>query len=336
MKVFITGATGLVGSHIAYYLLKKGYSVRALRRSSSSLKTTEAVFNCYESKDLFASIEWVEGDTTDYYSIEDNLEGVDMVYHAAALISYWPREFASMEKINVEGTANVVNACIFKGIKKLAFVSSAAALGHDVHTIKYDEKTPWKQSTYVTHYGISKYNAEREAWRGAEEGLDVIIVNPVVVVGPGDWSKGSAEIITSIDKGLKFYSDRITGFVDARDVAQATIQLMESDIKNERFVLCAENITWKNFFGLVAGALGKKAPSIKAPEGTLVNIVIFLEKIKSALTGKRPFLTTDSVKNAQVDQEFSSDKIKKQLGYTFIPVEQSVKDAVKAYKGYRV
>ncbi len=332
MKVFITGATGLVGSHIACYLLKKGYSVRALRRSSSSLKTIEAVFACYDATALFNQIEWVEGDTTDYYSIEDNLEGIDMVYHAAALISYWPREFARMEKINVEGTANVVNACLYKGVKKLAFVSSAAALGHDVHTIKYDENTPWKQSPMVTHYGMSKYNAEREVWRGAEEGLDVIIVNPVVVIGPGDWTKGSSEIITSIDKGLKFYSERITGFVDARDVAEATIQLMESDIKNERYVLCAENVVWKDIFAQIANALGKKAPSIKAPEGPLVNVVILLEKIKSALTGKRPFLTKDSVKNAQVDQEFISDKIKKQLGYTFIPVEESVKHAVKAYR----
>jgi nucleoside-diphosphate-sugar epimerase len=281
---------------------------------------------------LLSQIVWVDGDTTDYYSIEDNLEGIDMVYHVAALISYWPREFARMEKINVEGTANVVNACMFKGVKKLAFVSSAAALGHDVHTVVYDEKTPWKQSPYVTHYGISKYNAEREVWRGVEEGLSAIIVNPVVILGPGDWTKGSSEIITSIDKGLKFYSEHITGFVDARDVAQATIQLMDSDIKNERFVLCSENWNWKNLFFAIADALGKKRPSMEAPEGPLVKVVVFLEKIKSALTGKRPFLTTDSVKNAQVDQEFSSAKIKKALGYEFIAVVQSIKDTVAAYK----
>ncbi len=333
MKIFITGATGLVGSHIAYYLLTKGYAVRALRRSASSLKTTQAVFACYDNgTTLFNQIEWVDGDTTDYYSIEENLEGIDMVYHAAALISYWPREFAQMEKINVEGTANIVNACLYKGIKKLVFVSSAAALGHDVHTRVYDEKTPWKQSTFVTHYGISKYNAEREVWRGVEEGLDAVIVNPVVVLGPGDWTKGSSEIITSIDKGLKFYSNRITGFVDARDVAQATIQLMDSGIKNERFVLCAENVVWKDIFAQIANALGKKGPSIKAPEGPLVNVVILLGKIKSAITGKRPFLTADSVKNAQVDQEFSSAKIKKAIGYEFIPVADSINHAVKAYK----
>ncbi len=333
MKIFITGATGMVGAHLAYYMLKKGYAVRALRRSSSSLKTIAFVFACYENdpKPLLNQIEWLEGDTTDYYSIEDNLNGIDAVYHCAALISYWPKEFALMEKINTEGTANIVNACIFKGIKRLVFVSSAAALGHDEHITVYDENTPYKQSPMVTHYGMSKYNAEREVWRGSEEGLDVLIVNPVVVIGPGDWSKGSSEIITSIDKGLKFYSNHITGFVDARDVAQATIALMESGIKNERFILCADNLSWHNFFNIVADALGKKRPSIKTPEG-LVGIVTFLESIKSALTGKRPFLTKDSVKNALVDQEFSSEKIKKQLGYTFIPVEESVKDAVRAYK----
>lgn len=318
---------------MAYYLLKKGYSVRALLREQSPATITEYVFSCYENEpgNLLSQIEWVEGNTTDYYSIEDNLDDIDAVYHCAALISYWPKEFALMEKINTEGTANIVNACIFKGIKKLVFVSSAAALGHDEHITVYDENTPYKQSPMVTHYGMSKYNAEREVWRGSEEGLDVLIVNPVVVIGPGDWTKGSSEIITSIDKGLKFYSDHITGFVDARDVAQATIALMESGIKNERFILCADNLSWRNFFNIVADALGKKRPSIKTPEG-LVGIVTFLESIKSALTGKRPFLTKDSVKNALVDQEFSSEKIKKQLGYTFIPLEESVKDAVAAYK----
>lgn len=333
MKIFITGATGLVGAHLAYYLLKKGYAVRALRRKQSSVKTTEYVFGCYEEnpQTLLNQIEWVEGDTTDYYSIEDNLQSIDAVYHCAALISYWPKEFALMEKINVEGTANIVNACLHLGIKKLVFVSSAAALGHDTHVKIYDEATPWKQSPMVTHYGISKYNAEREVWRGSEEGLEVLIVNPVVVVGPGDWTKGSSEIITSVDKGLKFYTEHVTGFVDARDVAQATIQLFESGIKNERFVLCADNLTWKQYFNLVADTLGKKRPSIKSPEG-LIGIVTFFESILSAITGKRPFLTKDSVKNALVDQQFSSEKIKKQLGYSFISVEESVEHAVSTYK----
>jgi dihydroflavonol-4-reductase len=334
MKTFVTGATGLVGAHIAYYLLKKGYSVRALRRATSSLKTIEFVFSCYEenSQALLNQIEWAEGDITDYYSIEDNLDGIDAVYHAAALVSYIPAEFALMEKINVEGTANIVNACMHKGIKKLGYVSSAAALGHDEHNSVYDEKTPWKQSPLVTHYGISKYNAEREVWRGVEEGLNAIIVNPVVVIGPGDWTKSSAEIIASVAKGLKFYTDNTMGFVDARDVAQATIQLMESDSKNERFVLCADNRTWQQVFYAIADGLGKPRPPYKAPEGMVIKLVVFFEKIKSLLTGKKPFLTNDSVKNAQVNQEFSSDKIKKALGYTFIPVEQSIKDAVAAYK----
>lgn len=333
MKVFLTGATGLVGSHLAYYLLKKGYAIRALRRANSSLQTIQFVFGCYEKQPeaLLDSIEWVEGDTTDYYSIEDNLDGIDQVYHAAALISYWKREFALMENINVNGTANIVNACLFKGIKKLAFVSSAAALGHDEHIKIYDEKTPWKQSPMVTHYGISKYNAEREVWRGAEEGLEVIIVNPVIIVGPGDWTKGSSEIITSVDKGLKFYTNYMAGYVDARDVAQATIKLMESHLKNERFVLSAENMDWQQYFNLVADTLGKKRPSIKTPE-KLISLVTVLESLKSAITGKRPFLTKDSVKNALISQEFSSAKIQKQLGYTFIPISEAVTHAVKHYK----
>lgn len=334
MKTFVTGATGLVGSHIAYYLLKQGYQVRALRRSTSSLQVIQNVFKAYEedATTLLNQIEWVEGDVTDYYSIEDNLQGIEHVYHAAALISYWPREFALMEQINVEGTANVVNACLQCGVKKLAFVSSAAALGHDEHTTAYHEETPWKQSPMVTHYGISKYNSEREVWRGTVEGLDAIIVNPSVVVGPGDWNKGSSEIITSIDKGLKFYSLHRTGFIDARDVAQATIKLMQSSIKNERFVLSAETHSWQSFFHYVADAMGKKRPPFKAPEGFLVTLIVFLEKIKSAITGKKPFLTTDSVKNAQVDQNFVSDKVRNRLGYQFISIECSVKDAVKHYK----
>jgi len=257
--ILITGATGLVGSHLAFELIRSGHAVRALRRPDSRFEMIKKVFSLYSDnpEELFSKIEWVDGDILDIFSLEDAMEGAEEVYHCAALVSFLPEDKKRLIRINTEGTANVVNAALEKKIRKLCHVSSIAALGRPEHQSDLiDENLVWKPSKHNSAYAISKYGAEREVWRGTAEGLDAVIVNPSIVLGLAGPGMGSSRIFNTVRDGLKFYPPGKNGFVDVRDVARAMILLMESDIRNERFILNAENLEYKKLLGMMAVARG--------------------------------------------------------------------------------
>jgi len=235
--IFVTGGTGLVGSHILLNLSKKGKPFKAIKRASSSLKICENVFHYYGEQESFKKIFWVEGDINNIPSLEVGMQDCELVIHCAAMVSFHPSEAALMQKINVEGTVNIVNVSLSKGIKKLAYISSIAALGRNSTTGIVDEQCYFKATKFDSNYALSKYYAEQEVWRASQEGLDVVIINPSVILGPGAWSKGSSQIFQKIYEGLKFYTTGSTGYVDVIDVADSLIQLLFSDIKNERFIV---------------------------------------------------------------------------------------------------
>lgn len=325
--ILVTGGTGLVGSHLLYDLAKAGKKVRALKRPGSSTANVEETFGyyCNDPQSLLKQIEWVEGDVTDIYSLLDALEGITDVYHCAAMISFHPKDHAAMEKVNIEGTANMVNAALEKNIRKLCHVSSVAAIGRPEHPQVITEKLVWKNSPSNSRYSISKYGAEREVWRGAEEGLNIVIVNPGIIIGPANRETGSANMFHAAHKGLKFYTEGICGFVDVRDVTKAMVQLMESNIISERFILTSENLNYRHFLGLLHTGLGKPAPSIKA--GKLVTGLAWrAEKLRSLFTGSKPLITKETVTAAHEESIFSNEKIKKMLGFDFIPVAHSIKE----------
>lgn len=330
--ILVTGGTGLVGSHLLYDLAKAGKKVRALKRAGRSITDVEKVFRFYsaDSDTLLKQIEWVEGDVTDIYSLLDAMEGVADVYHAAAVISFWKSEHVLMEKVNVEGTANVVNAALEKNIRKLCHVSSIAAIGRPEHPAKITEKLVWKSSPQNSIYAITKYGAEREVWRGSEEGLDVVIVNPGIIIGPGSWNTGSTTIFPVAYKGIKFYTEGVCGFVDVRDVSRAMIQLMESDIKNERFILTSENINFRDFFNLIHDVLQRPKPVIKAGK-LMTGFAWRAEKIRSMITGRKPVITKETAIASHQQNYFSNKKIREKLGFEFIPVKQSVEETAKLF-----
>lgn len=321
-----------MGSHLLFDLAKAGKKVRALKRAGKSLDIVKKVFGFYSNsaQQLFDSIEWVEGDVIDIYSLMDAMEGVTHVYHCAAVISFYRSDRELLDKVNIEGTANVVNAALEKGIKKLCHVSSVAAIGRPEQPSEITERIVWKNSPSNSRYSITKYGAEREVWRASEEGLDVIIANPSIIIGPGNWETGSTTIFPAALKGIPYYTEGITGFVDVRDVSRALVLLMESDIRNERFILNSQNITFEKFLALVHTALGKPAPAKKAGR-LMTGFAWRAERIRTIFTGAKPLITKETATASHQENIFSNKKITEKLGFTFIPVEQSVKDTARIF-----
>jgi len=328
--ILVTGGTGLVGGYLLYELTSKGEKVRALVRQGKPSDFVQKLFSCRDAgAEQLSLIEWVQGDITDYYSLLDALEGVQDVYHCAALISFDPRDRKKMLHTNVEGTANVVNACQEKGIRKLCHVSSIAALGRSEQDGIIDENSRWKTSRRNSGYAVSKYGSEREVWRGIEEGLNAVIINPSVILGASCLPKTTNRLFSNIDKLLPFYNEGVNGYVDVRDVVQSMILLMNSPVSGERFVINSENLSLKQLFTTAADLLGKRPPSVHVGR-LFFSIAWRLEWIRCRITGKPPLISRENVRSAQARSCYSSDKFARAFGYSFIPIRTSLKDAFTA------
>jgi len=264
--IFVTGGTGLVGAHLLYQLTLAGHAVKALKRETSNLQQVLKTFSYYtlNPEALFTQIEWVNGDMLEYFELEKILTGITEIYHCAAIVSFDPKERKKMIANNVEGTANLVNAALENGVRKFCHVSSVAALGQLENGQLIAEETNWVPSKKVSGYSESKFFSEAEIWRGMEEGLDAVIVNPSIILGPANWETGSAKMFKTVWDGMKFYTNGITGFVDVKDVVSAMILLMNdtnfSTVKNKRFLLSSENCSYRDIFFQIADALGKPRP----------------------------------------------------------------------------
>ncbi len=310
--ILVTGASGLVGSHLVTALLQKGKTVRAIYRSGIPVLENAN------------QVEWVRGDILDVISLEEAMKDVTEVYHCAAMVSFSPGKKTILQKTNIEGTANVVNACLNAGIRKLLFVSSVAALGRIREDKAIDELMNWSEETSNSEYGKTKYFAEMEVWRGIGEGLDAVIVNPVIILGAGDWEKGSSELFKSAYDEFPWYTEGTGGFVDVCDVVSAMIQLMESDITAERCILCAENRSYRDVFTQMANAFGKKPPHKKVTP-LLVAIVWRMEAVKALFSHKDPMLTKETAKTAAAKVVFDNSKLKRLIpGFEYQPLEKSI------------
>lgn len=322
-KVLVTGGTGFLGAYIIQELLQKGYTVRAIRRSSKLPAFIDA--GCLEKA------EWVEGDVLDVVSLQDAMEGMDVVIHAAATVSFLKKERKQMYQVNADGTANVVNMALEQGIRRLVHISSVAALGRTADGGQVDEEKKWEDNKVNTHYARSKFKAELEVWRGIAEGLDAVILNPSTILGYGDWNSSSSAIFKNIHKGFKWYTPGINGFVDVEDVARVAVLLMESGISAERFIVNAENWAFQKLQNSIADGLSRPRPS-KAASPFLLGIAWRLEKIKSLFTGHKPLLTRESAKVACSRTYFDNTKILKALpGFSFTPLEETIRKACEKY-----
>ena len=329
--ILVSGGTGLLGSHLLYKLVSEGEKVKAIKRAKSKLNNVLKVFNYYteNAKELFEKIQWCELDILDADAVSDCMQGVSYVYHSAAIVSFNPSDKEKMIRNNVLGTRNMVNAALENKIEKFCHVSSISALGQSDGIVS--EETFRKPGFWYTGYSISKYQSELEVWRAVTEGLNAVIVNPSIILGPGDWQKSSANMFNKAWKGLKFFTRGSGGYVDVLDVSKIMILLMKSDLRNERFIISANNLTYKYVFNKIADSLGVKRPFIFA-NSLIIFIAWRLDSLISKIMGRDPLITKEIASSAQSKSEYSNNKIVKALDYSFISIDESINRISELFK----
>jgi len=320
--ILVTGASGFLGQHLVRYLSAQGQVVRALYHNNPPAKELQAL----------RGITWLKYDLLDIYAVEEVMQGITEIYHCAAVVSFKPSRREEMLHFNAESTANIVNQALEQGIRKMVFVSSVAALGRTADNKKeITEEEEWEENRQNSAYGMSKYLAEMEVWRGIGEGLDAVIVNPGIILGEGNWDDGSAQLMKVVHGELPFYTQGVTAWVDVMDVVQVLYMLMQSDIEAERFILSAGNYGYREIFTLMAGVLNKKPPRIKATP-FMTGLVWRWNMLKANLFGTNPVITKETAGNAQNKCYYNNDKLRRFFpAYNYAPMENTIKRMAQAF-----
>jgi dihydroflavonol-4-reductase len=329
--ILVTGGTGLVGAHLLYHLIKNEEKVRAIYRSEEKIEKVKEVFSFYDDTDLLINnIEWFKADITDVPLMIPAFVGIKKVYHCAAFISFNPKDYREMRKVNIHGTAIIANLSIAAKVDKICFVGSIASIGNSLNGGVITEENEWDSQEDNSGYSITKLGAEMEIWRAGQEGVSVVIVNPGIILGSSFWNTGSGKLFSRIYNGLKYYTEGVTGFVGVKDVVKSMMLLMNSEIENERFILVSENKSFKEIFFSIAVAFDKKPPSKKI-KSWQTGLFWRISSLLSRLTGNPPFLTKYAARSAHSISKYSSQKIEKSLNFQFEKIEDVVKDICEDY-----
>ena len=328
--ILVTGSSGLVGSHILYDLIGKKESVRAIYRSEKRKNRVKKLFDFYNKKlnqsNNYEEIEWVRADILDIDALDSTFKGIEKVIHCAALVSFHKLDFNRCMSINRTGTANVVNLCLSNGIKKLCYISSTAALGSSDKTIT--EKTAWESGNHVSGYSVSKFSAEKEAFRGIAEGLNTSIVNPCLIIGPGNWHRSSLTLLKAGSKGMRFYPSGSNAIVDARDVSQIVLKLLDSEESGEKYLLIGHNMSFLSLFTEMSKAFTKSKPSIRLNQGFATFLAYTIENTYRIFRKRSP-ISIESIQSAYKNLEYSNSKVSNRFDYTFYSIEDTFDNAIK-------
>jgi len=320
--ILVTGATGFLGSELAKQLVDGGNTIRCTKRASSVIP---AFLSSYTDK-----IEWVDADMMDAFALEDALEGITHVYHCAAWVSLRQKDKAPMIRTNVTGTANLVNLCLGRSIR-LLHVSSVAAVGTALPGELITENHHLEETAENDGYAISKLESEMEIWRGVSEGLNAVIVNPSLIIGPHAGTEGTGQLFETVRKGLKFYTEGCGGFVDVGDVAKCMILLMNSDIEAERYIISAENRYYKDVTTKIAEGFGLKPPSVPARRW-MMGLAWRWAALVALLTGKAPAIDKTAAEAAGKIIRFDNSKIKKAVKIKFRAIDETIAEVCEAMK----
>jgi nucleoside-diphosphate-sugar epimerase len=309
--VFLTGITGLVGNYIAEYLLNQGYQVKALIRKGTDTSLLNPV------------IELIEGDLLDPLLLNKSISGCEYVIHCAAIVSFSSKMINEMMLVNIEGTKNIVNASLLNQVKKLIHISSIAAIGRDTKSDIITENTAWVDSEMNTNYAKSKYLSELEVWRGVEEGLNTIILNPSVILGIGNWNKSSSKLFKYIFDEKPFYTKGNINVVDVRDVALIAVNAITNSRTNERYIISNTTLTYKELFDALAIRLNKKSPSILVTP-LMAAIAWRFEWIKALFTQKEPLVNKETAQQSHSSYVYLNEKVINHFDYKFITLDQTL------------
>ncbi|MEI9918134.1 MAG: NAD-dependent epimerase/dehydratase family protein [Bacteroidota bacterium] len=305
MKVAITGANGVVGNVIVEILSNEKMEVRRVVRPETDILDMAALIKAFE--------------------------GMDAVVHVAGLVSFNPRNKKKLLEVNVQGTRNVVNACLANGTKKLVHISSVSALGRHRKNRMVNEESRWVAGGQESDYAQSKYSSELEVFRGMEEGLNVSVVNPSLVLAAGDGQRSSSHLFGYVWRQRKLYADFTVNYVDARDVAKIVTHLLRENHNGERFIASAGTASLGEIFQQVALRFQKQPPSIAVPQG-LASTAAWLEEFRSRLIGSEPMITRQSVRALREPVIFENSKAKKILGIEFQSLEKTLDWCCDLYK----
>ena len=329
--ILVTGATGILGRVIVLELLKRGKTVRATKRKSSNLQEVRKSFQFYTEtpNEYFDSIEWIEVDFEDIHSLQNALNGVEEVYHCAAKVSFHPKDEKKMYQTNIEGTKQLLLACQNSSVKKFLFVSSIAVLDGLNENGELDESSDFNPKIDHSAYAISKHFSEMEVWRASAEGLNTVIVNPGLIIGSGNWKESSGTLFMEFEKNDYTFSGG-TSYVDVRDVAQISIELMEKNIFGERFILVSESAKYEEIGNSIRQKLGKSP--LKLLPNVVLKVGFYLNLLFGWLFSPLKMANKVNVQSVTEFNKISNKKIKEKLNYQFIPLEESLAFHLENYK----
>lgn len=313
MNILITGITGQFGSQLAREFSQLG-TIHGLKKEESSLELL---------KEVDFPIHWRLGELSDFDSLLEGLQGIDLVIHSAGLVSFSSQDNERLYQVNASGTANLINAMLSVGVTKLVHVSSVAAIGRNPESKVIDEQFMWAESPLNTEYAVSKYWAELEAWRGEQEGIELIVVNPSVLLGKANYGKSSTTIYSYVLDENRFFPKGDLNYIDVRDAARITRSLVEKKAWGERFVLSRGSISFREFFAEIAAVFGKKAPSIPLSNWQIALFTSVVPLLRLAGLKNIP-LNKKSAMLSQQKIRFDNAKIQRFLGYQYYSLRESL------------
>lgn len=322
--ILVTGATGMVGGHLLWYLLQKYDRVVAIRRSTSNLQYLKDIFSFYtnDARIFLDKIDWRTADILDLDSLMSATIDVDEIYHCAAVVSLGGNQQDIID-INVEGTRNMVEVALRMHVKKFCFVSSIASCGSVDNGYSVNETTPMTNQLERSMYAQSKFLSEQVVVEALSRGLKAVIVNPGVILGYSGVSTGSSQLFYQVKKGLPFYTPGGTGYVDVQDVVKIMLMLMEKEIYGNRYILVAENNSNKEILEMMADGFNKRRPFIYINKQLLM-IVGFVSEVFSKISGRKSLIDRGTAKSAAKRTLYDNSKICTTLNYKFKPVQQTI------------
>jgi dihydroflavonol-4-reductase len=327
MKVFLTGATGFVGHHVAQALAAEGAELRLLVRKTSNLKNLEGIRG-----------ETVVGDLADPDSIRPALEGCDAAMHVAADYRLWIPNPGEMYKSNVDGTRELLRMAREAGVRRVVYTSSVATMHFRTDGIVINEDTPVSIKDMVGHYKRSKFLAEQEAMKAAQGGQQVMILNPTTPIGPNDWKPTpTGRIFVDFLKGnFPAYMDTGLNLVDVAEVARTHVSALTVGTPGRRYILGGENLTLKQILDKMSAITGIPSPTVKIPFGVAATYAFFEETITGRIRGKEPRATLQEVRMGRKKMFASSARAQQELDFRIVPVYTAMRAAIEWFraKGY--